>query len=141
MRVWRSLLQNLFATRFDQVMGFLEKRAATAADAGSSASGGGSLRHVLLDTPGQIEVFTWSASGAIITESLATAFPTVLVYVLGETAPRLAAASGRRAEPLETGCSTLANQTREHGLRRRRCRRCRRRRRRRRCIWHKLERF
>merc|ERR1711879_676429 len=26
--------------------------------------------YVLIDTPGQIEVFTWSASGAIITESL-----------------------------------------------------------------------
>ena len=29
-----------------------------------------STRHVVLDTPGQIEVFTWSASGSIITESL-----------------------------------------------------------------------
>ena len=29
-----------------------------------------SVRYVLLDTPGQIEVFTWSASGTIITESL-----------------------------------------------------------------------
>ena len=28
------------------------------------------LRYVLLDTPGQIEVFTWSASGSIITETL-----------------------------------------------------------------------
>lgn len=27
-------------------------------------------RYVLIDTPGQIEVFTWSASGTIITESL-----------------------------------------------------------------------
>jgi len=32
--------------------------------------------------PGQIEVFTWSASGAIITEALATSFPTVLIYVV-----------------------------------------------------------
>ena len=31
---------------------------------------------------GQIEVFTWSASGAIITEALATSFPTVLIYVV-----------------------------------------------------------
>ena len=29
-----------------------------------------SVRYVLLDTPGQIEVFTWSASGAIIMETL-----------------------------------------------------------------------
>lgn len=27
-------------------------------------------RYVILDTPGQIEVFTWSASGTIITETL-----------------------------------------------------------------------
>jgi hypothetical protein len=33
-------------------------------------------------TPGQIEVFTWSASGNIITEALAAQFPTVVVYVL-----------------------------------------------------------
>jgi GPN-loop GTPase len=36
----------------------------------------------VLDTPGQIEVFTWSASGTIITEALATRFPTVVVYVM-----------------------------------------------------------
>ena len=27
-------------------------------------------KYVLIDTPGQIEVFTWSASGTIITEAL-----------------------------------------------------------------------
>ena len=37
---------------------------------------------VILDTPGQIEVFTWSASGNIITESLAAQMPTVVVYVM-----------------------------------------------------------
>lgn len=37
----------------------------------------GSRRYVFIDTPGQIEVFTWSASGQIITETLASAFPTV----------------------------------------------------------------
>jgi len=36
----------------------------------------------LIDTPGQIEVFTWSASGSIITESLGASFPTVIVYVV-----------------------------------------------------------
>ncbi|KAH8246069.1 GPN-loop GTPase 1 [Drosophila bipectinata] len=36
----------------------------------------------IIDTPGQIEVFTWSASGNIITEGLATLFPTVVVYVM-----------------------------------------------------------
>ena len=38
--------------------------------------------HIIVDTPGQIEAFTWSASGSIITESLATSFPTVVVYVV-----------------------------------------------------------
>lgn len=37
---------------------------------------------MLFDTPGQIEVFTWSASGTIITETLGATFPTVLVYVI-----------------------------------------------------------
>ncbi len=60
---------NLFATRFDQVLGFVEKRAPQ-------------LKTVLIDTPGQIEIFTWSASGTIISDSLAAAFPTVLVYVV-----------------------------------------------------------
>ena len=27
-------------------------------------------KYILIDTPGQIEVFTWSASGQIITETL-----------------------------------------------------------------------
>ena len=31
---------------------------------------------------GQIEVFTWSASGNIITEALAARFPTVVVYIM-----------------------------------------------------------
>ncbi|CEO98436.1 GPN-loop GTPase [Plasmodiophora brassicae] len=60
---------NLFSTRFDQVVDYVEKSAP-------------SLDYVLIDTPGQIEVFTWSASGQIITESLASSFPTVIVYVI-----------------------------------------------------------
>ncbi len=38
--------------------------------------------YVLFDTPGQIEVFTWSASGSIITEALASTFPTIIVYIM-----------------------------------------------------------
>ncbi|KAI8816694.1 uncharacterized protein EV422DRAFT_500921 [Fimicolochytrium jonesii] len=60
---------NLFTTRFDQVLGLLEKRAST-------------LDYVLLDTPGQIEIFTWSASGTIITDTLAATYPTVIAYVI-----------------------------------------------------------
>merc|ERR1711973_191351 len=55
---------------------------------GGASVGGSSLAlppppsHVIFDTPGQIEVFTWSASGNIITEALAAQFPTVVVYVM-----------------------------------------------------------
>merc|ERR1712029_673937 len=54
--------------------------------AGSASEGGIGIapppEHVIFDTPGQIEVFTWSASGNIITEALAAQFPTVIVYVM-----------------------------------------------------------
>ncbi|XP_065109512.1 GPN-loop GTPase 1 [Paramisgurnus dabryanus] len=60
---------NLFATRFDQVMKFIEKKQ-------------NCHEYVLIDTPGQIEVFTWSASGTIITEALASSFPCVVIYVM-----------------------------------------------------------
>ena len=51
---------NLFATRFDQVVSLLQRRAEA-----------GTLGTVLIDTPGQIEIFTWSASGQMVAESLA----------------------------------------------------------------------
>ncbi|KAI7827294.1 GPN-loop GTPase [Kickxella alabastrina] len=60
---------NLFTTKLDQVMGIVEKRAQ-------------SNKYFLFDTPGQIEIFTWSASGAIITNTLAATYPTVVVYVV-----------------------------------------------------------
>ena len=34
--------------------------------------------HIIVDTPGQIEVFTWSASGAIITETLVRIYPRLI---------------------------------------------------------------
>lgn len=60
---------NLFCTKFDKVIQLIEKN---------------KNQHELcvLDTPGQIEVFTWSASGVIITKALATSFPTIIVYVV-----------------------------------------------------------
>jgi len=61
---------NLFATRFHQVLEFVEK-----------ASTEKKLKYVFIDTPGQIEVFTWSASGTIITDSLASSLPTCVIYV------------------------------------------------------------
>jgi len=60
---------NLFAIKFDQVMNLLNDRAT-------------STNYFITDTPGQIEVFTWSSSGTIITESLASSFPTVIIYVM-----------------------------------------------------------
>lgn len=60
---------NLFSTRFDQVLQYVDK---------SSSK----CKYVILDTPGQIEVFTWSASGMIITDALSATYPTVVVYVM-----------------------------------------------------------
>mmetsp|Transcript_129671 Transcript_129671/g.403272 ORF Transcript_129671/g.403272 Transcript_129671/m.403272 type:complete len:350 (+) Transcript_129671:151-1200(+) len=60
---------NLFATKFDQVLSLLDKRAPD-------------LDYVLIDTPGQIEVFNWSASGQIICDALAVSYPTIVTYVV-----------------------------------------------------------
>ncbi|XP_017778912.1 PREDICTED: GPN-loop GTPase 1 [Nicrophorus vespilloides] len=58
---------NLFATKFPDVLKYIEN-----------------CKHdiCLIDTPGQMEVFTWSVSGTIITETLASSFPTVVLYVI-----------------------------------------------------------
>ncbi|CRH03646.1 XPA binding protein 1, putative [Plasmodium relictum] len=60
---------NLFATRFDKVIEILEKRKQK-------------LHYIIVDTPGQIEVFNWSASGNIILETLSVSFPVVINYVI-----------------------------------------------------------
>jgi GTPase SAR1 family protein len=98
---------NLFATKVDQIMGILEKRcgvapyqspnanqteaapsatsstpsAASATDSTSNPTSS-PINHILLDTPGQIEVFVWSASGQILLSSLASSFPTVIAYII-----------------------------------------------------------
>jgi len=61
---------NLFATRFDQVISLCERPREPP------------LQYIVVDTPGQIEIFTWSASGAIITEAFASEFPTMVAYVI-----------------------------------------------------------
>ncbi|KAL5278200.1 GPN1 family protein [Megaselia abdita] len=61
---------NLFSTKFDKVLNLIDK------------AGEQNHKWTIIDTPGQIEVFTWSASGTIITEALATMFPTVIIYVM-----------------------------------------------------------
>ncbi|WVN88883.1 uncharacterized protein L203_104098 [Cryptococcus depauperatus CBS 7841] len=60
---------NLFTTKFDQVLGYVEKRSEE-------------VEYILVDTPGQIEIFTWSASGAIITDAIASSLPTVVAYII-----------------------------------------------------------
>ncbi|CCF58180.1 hypothetical protein KAFR_0E00260 [Kazachstania africana CBS 2517] len=60
---------NLFATKIDQVIGLVEKK-------------NDAYDHCIVDTPGQIECFVWSASGSIITESFASTFPTVIAYIV-----------------------------------------------------------
>eukprot|EP00882_Tetradesmus_deserticola_P010858 GHRQ01011477.1.p1 GENE.GHRQ01011477.1~~GHRQ01011477.1.p1 ORF type:complete len:380 (+),score=160.64 GHRQ01011477.1:586-1725(+) len=61
---------NLFATRFDQVIQLVEKPRSPP------------LQYVFADTPGQIEIFTWSASGQLVTDLFASSFPTVVLYVV-----------------------------------------------------------
>lgn len=56
-------------TKFDKVLQLLESRST-------------SNDYMIFDTPGQIEVFTYSASGQIISETVAATVPTVVVYVV-----------------------------------------------------------
>jgi GTPase SAR1 family protein len=60
---------NLFATRFDQVLALCKQRK-------------DEIDEIIVDTPGQIEIFTWSASGAIVCESLTETFQTRLLFVV-----------------------------------------------------------
>nr|VZH93639.1 unnamed protein product [Spirometra erinaceieuropaei] len=60
---------NFFTAHFDKVINLIGKNSSK-------------VRHVVIDTPGQIEVFTWSASGVIITELLSSTYPTIIVYVM-----------------------------------------------------------
>eukprot|EP00918_Siedleckia_nematoides_P051601 GHVU01113028.1.p1 GENE.GHVU01113028.1~~GHVU01113028.1.p1 ORF type:complete len:265 (+),score=56.58 GHVU01113028.1:805-1599(+) len=60
---------NLFTTKFDQVLDLLKKRS-------------DGLDYVLVDTPGQIEAFNWSASGTLTLDALSMSFPTVVCYLI-----------------------------------------------------------
>ena len=74
---------NLFATQFADVMTILEEK--------------NDYEHIIVDTRGQIEA-SWSASGQLIAESLASTFATNVVYV-------------------ETSCTVTSYLHVEHGLR------------------------
>ena len=78
---------NLFATKIDQILTLLEKR--TTPDPAKPAVK--PIKNILVDTPGQIEVFVWSASGSILLDSLASTFPTVIAYIIDT--PRTASTS------------------------------------------------
>ncbi|KAG0649918.1 GPN-loop GTPase 1 [Hyphodiscus hymeniophilus] len=78
---------NLFATKIDQILTLLEKR--TTPDPAKPTVK--PIKNILVDTPGQIEVFVWSASGAILLDSLASTFPTVIAYIIDT--PRTASTS------------------------------------------------
>ena len=69
---------NLFATKIDQVMGILEQRTRPKPASPTAKS----IKNIIVDTPGQIEVFVWSASGSILLDSLASSFPTVIAYII-----------------------------------------------------------
>jgi GTPase SAR1 family protein len=91
---------NLFSTKIDQVIGLLEKRTQapepvkeaeqttvefmtnSGKDKAASPALQQQVKHILVDTPGQIEVFVWSASGEILLSSLASTFPTVIAYII-----------------------------------------------------------
>lgn len=60
---------NLFVTRFHQIKTLLEIRKS-------------SVNYIMIDTPGQIEIFMWSASGSIICEAFSSSFPVILVYTI-----------------------------------------------------------
>jgi GTPase SAR1 family protein len=121
---------NLFATKFDQVMCILERRAfgSSSLEESKKEEDGNvkdnealeeeeivntssvivpplPLDYILIDTPGQIEAFTWSASGTIVTSALATTFPTVLAFVVDT--PRCAASVHTFMSNMLYACSML----------------------------------
>ena len=69
---------NIFATKIDQIINILEKRTAPSPGTPKAKP----VQNIIIDTPGQIEVFMWSASGSILLESLASSFPTVVAYII-----------------------------------------------------------
>lgn len=69
---------NIFATKIDQIIEILEKRTKHKPETPNARP----IKNIIVDTPGQIEVFVWSASGSILLDSLASTFPTVIAYII-----------------------------------------------------------
>lgn len=59
---------NLFATNVNKIVELLEKKQ--------------DLDYIVIDTPGQLEVFSWSASGKLISDSFSLINPTIHIYVV-----------------------------------------------------------
>ena len=59
---------NLFSTSIDKAITTIEKK--------------NNLDFVVMDTPGQLEVFSWSASGKLITDAFSMIFPSILIYIV-----------------------------------------------------------
>ena len=59
---------NLFSTNIDKVVSVLESKK--------------DLDFVVIDTPGQLEVFSWSASGKLISDSFSLLFPSIIIYII-----------------------------------------------------------
>lgn len=83
---------NLYATRFHDVMSLLERRREEAGV-------------VLVDTPGQMECFTWSASGQIIADALASTLPCCVLFVVD--GPRCASSPRTFMSNMLQACSVL----------------------------------
>lgn len=60
---------NLFATNIHKIIEIVEKKKEE-------------IDYCIIDTPGQLEVFSWSASGKLISDSFSLAYPTVLIYII-----------------------------------------------------------
>ena len=59
---------NLFSTNIDKVISVLETKK--------------DLDYIVIDTPGQLEVFSWSASGKLISDSFSILYPSILIYII-----------------------------------------------------------
>ena len=60
---------NIFATKIGQTINTLEKRTSPNSENLKAKP----IERIIVDTPGQIEVFVWSASSSILLDSLASA--------------------------------------------------------------------
>ena len=59
---------NLFSTNIDKVISILEPKK--------------DLDFIVIDTPGQLEVFSWSASGKLFSDSFSLLYPSILIYII-----------------------------------------------------------